>query len=108
MKIRLLKFAALGMLVPAMLLAEPVQKKTIVGVWEVKTVMAGQSQAPLLSLAMYGSDGSFNTAGGYQALPTVAAVQELGLSSAQGTADGPLRATGASNSRSTPRCGRQV
>jgi hypothetical protein len=78
MKIRLLKFAALGMLVPAMLLAEPVQKKTIVGVWEVKTVMAGQSQAPLLSLAMYGSDGSFNTAGGYQALPTVAAVQEVG------------------------------
>ena len=78
MKTRLLKFAVLGMFMPAMLLAQPVQRKTIVGVWEVKMATAGQSQSPLLCLAMYGSDGSFNTAGGYQALPPVAAVQEVG------------------------------
>jgi len=78
MKNRLLGLAAACVLIPAMLVAQAAETKTIVGVWEVKTVPAGQSQAPLLSLAMYGSDGSFNTAGGYQALPPVAAVQEVG------------------------------
>ena len=81
-----------------MLLAQPAEKKTIVGVWEVKMAPVGQSQPPLLSLAMYGSDGSFNTAGGYQALPTCSPrFRRLGPSSAQGTADGPLRATGESD-----------
>ena len=65
------------MLIPAMLLAQPAGKKKIVGVWEVKMAPAGQSQSPLLSLAMYGSDGSFTTAGGYKALPAIPAVQEV-------------------------------
>ena len=77
MKIRFLNLAALCVLIPAMLLAQPAQKKAIVGVWEVKMAPVGQSQSPQLSLAMYGSDGSFTTAGGYQVLPPIPAVQEV-------------------------------
>ena len=62
---------------PGILLAQPAEKKTIVGVWEVKTVPAGHSQPPLLSLAMYNSDGSFTTSGGYKALPAIPVVQEV-------------------------------
>jgi hypothetical protein len=53
MKTRFLNLAALCMLIPAMLLAQPAQTKTIVGVWEVKMAPVGQSQSPLLSLAMW-------------------------------------------------------
>jgi hypothetical protein len=66
------------MFIPGILLAQPAAKKTIVGVWEVKMAPAGQSQSPLLSLAMYGSDGSFTTCGGYKALASIPAVQEVG------------------------------
>jgi len=77
MKTRFLNLAALCMLIPAMLLAQPAQKKTIVGVWEVRIALAGQSESPFLSLAMYGSDGSFTTGVGYKALPPIPVVQEV-------------------------------
>jgi len=68
MKDGLIALAAVCLLIPGLLLAQPAVKKTIVGVWEVKTVPAGQSASPFLSLAIYGSDGSFTTCGGYKAL----------------------------------------
>jgi hypothetical protein len=77
MKIRLLKFFALGILTPAVLLAQPVQKKTIVGVWEVKLSLADESQSPQLSVAMFGNDGSFTAAGGNKALPPIPALQAV-------------------------------
>jgi hypothetical protein len=86
------------MFIPAVLLAQPA-KKTIVGVWEVKMAPAGQSQSPLLSLAMYGSDGSFSTCGGYKDLPPVPTVQEVGTEASPGygrwatTGDRELRLT---------------
>ena len=77
MKNRLIALAAVCLLVPGILLAQPAEKKTIVGVWEVKMAPAGQSQSPFLSLAMYGSDGSFTTGVGYKALPAIPVVQEV-------------------------------
>jgi hypothetical protein len=56
---------------------EPAGKKPLVGVWEVKVSSIGQSQSTLLSLAMYSGDGSFNTTGGYKALPSIPAVQDV-------------------------------
>ena len=84
MKIRFISLAAVWMLSPIVLLAQPAGKKTIVGVWEVKMAPVGQSQSPLLSLAMYGSDGSFTTCGGYKTLPPVPAVQEVGTEASPG------------------------
>ena len=77
MKSGLIALAAVCLLIPGILLAQPAEKKTIVGVWEVKMAPAGQSQSPFLSLAMYGSDGSFTTCGGYKALPAIPVVQEV-------------------------------
>jgi hypothetical protein len=65
-----------------MLLAQPAGKKAIVGVWEVKMAAVGQS--PQLGLAMYGSDGSFITCGGYKTLPAIPAVQEVGTEASPG------------------------
>jgi len=62
----------------SMPVGEPAGKKPLVGVWEVKVSPIGQSQSPLLSLAMYAGDGSFNTTGGYKALPSTPAVQDVG------------------------------
>jgi hypothetical protein len=74
------------------LAGEPPGKKPLVGVWEVKVSSTGQWQSPLLSLAMYGGDGSFNTTGGYKALPSIPAVQdvatEIGLGYGQWAATG--------------------
>jgi hypothetical protein len=87
------------LVIPTMLLAQPAGKKTIVGVWEVKMAPAGQSQSPFLSLAMYGSDGSFTTCGGYKALAPIPAVQEVGTEVSPGygrwaaTGDRELRLT---------------
>ena len=78
---------------------EPAGKKLLVGVWEVKVSPIGQSQSPLLSLAMYSGDGSFNTTGGYKALPSIPAVQdvatEIGLGYGQwaATSDREFRLT---------------
>src|SRR5258707_914722 len=77
MKKRFIGLAAVYMFIPAMLLAQPAGKKQLVGVWEVKEAPVEQSQSPLLSLAMFGGDGSFNTTGGYKALPSIPAVQEV-------------------------------
>ena len=65
------------MFIPAIVLAQPAAKKAIAGVWEVKMVPPEQPQPPLPSLAMYGSDGSFTTCGGYKALPAIPVVQEV-------------------------------
>jgi hypothetical protein len=76
----------------SMPLGEPAGKKPLVGVWEVKEAPIGPSQSPLLSLAMYVGDGSFNTTGGYKALPSIPAVQdvatEIGLGYGQWAATG--------------------
>ena len=96
---RFIGLAAVCMVIPAMLLAQPAAKKTIVGVWEVKMTPPGPSQPPQLSLAMFGSDGSFTTCGGYKALPPVSAVQEVGSEASPGygrwaaTGDRELRLT---------------
>jgi hypothetical protein len=78
--------------ISSMPVAEPAGKKPLVGVWEVKEAPIGQSQSPLLSLVMYGGDGSFNTTGGYKALPSIPAVQdvatEIGLGYGQWAATG--------------------
>src|SRR6516162_6357247 len=77
MKNRFIGFAGVYMLIPAMLLAQPPGKKQLVGVWAVQEAPVEQSQSPLLSLAMFGGDGSFTTGVGYKALPAVSAVQDV-------------------------------
>jgi len=48
--------------VPANLVAQSSEKKTLSGVWEVK-ISAGGVPSPLLSIAIFGQDGSFTTTG---------------------------------------------
>jgi hypothetical protein len=96
MKSRFFGWLVACLVIPTMLLAQPAEKKTIVGVWEVKMASVGQSQSPLLSLAMFGRDGSFTTAGGYQVLPLFPRFRRLRTSSAPGMADGVPRTTGRS------------
>ena len=59
MKRRFIGLAAVYMLIPAMLLAQSAGKKQLVGVWAVKEAPVEHSQSSLLSLAMFGGDGSF-------------------------------------------------
>ena len=75
-KNRFIGLAALCIFIPVVLLAQPA-KKTIVGVWDVKEAPYEQSQPSLLSLAMFGGDGSFTTGVGYKALPPIPAVQDV-------------------------------
>jgi hypothetical protein len=77
MKNRLIGFAAVCVAIPAMLVAQPNEKKQLVGVWKVEVAELGQSEFSLLSLAMFGEDGSFTTAVGYKSLPPIAAVQDI-------------------------------
>jgi hypothetical protein len=84
MKCRFIGWFVVCLIIPTMLLAQPAGKKAIVGVWEVKMAPVGQSQSPLLSLAMYGSDGSFITCGGYKTLPPIPAVQEVATEASPG------------------------
>ena len=77
MKKRFIGLAAVYILIPAVLLAQPAGKKQLVGVWEVKEAPVEQSQSPLLSLAMFGGDGSFTTGVGYKALPAISALQKV-------------------------------
>jgi hypothetical protein len=72
------------LVIPTVLLAQPAEKNTIAGVWQVKMAAAGQSKSPQLSLAMYGRDGSFTTGGGYKAVPSIPAVQEVGTEASPG------------------------
>src|SRR5271165_101247 len=87
------------LVIPTMLLALPAGRKTIVGVWEVKMKPVGQSQSPL-SLAMYGSDGSFTTCSGYKTLAPIPAVQEVASETSPGygrwaaTGDWEIQLTG--------------
>jgi hypothetical protein len=46
-----------------MLVAQAAEKKTLVGVWEVKISAGGVPPPPLLSIASFGGDGSFTTVG---------------------------------------------
>jgi len=82
MKRRFIGWLVVCLVIPTMLLAQPAGKKAIVGVWEVKMAAVGQS--PQLGLAMYGSDGSFITCGGYKTLPAIPAVQEVGTEASPG------------------------
>src|SRR6201981_1258896 len=77
MKKRFIGLAAVYILIPAVLLAQPAGKKQLVGVWEVKEAPVEQSQSPLVSLAMFGGDGSFTTGVGYKALPPIPVVQDI-------------------------------
>src|SRR5260370_34138279 len=77
MKKRFIGLAAVYMFIPAMLLAQPAGKKQLVGVWEVKEAPVEQSQSPLLSLAMFGGDGSFTTGVGFKGLPPISVVQNV-------------------------------
>src|SRR5262249_12422472 len=67
--------AAVYLPIPAMLLARPADKKQLVGVWAVKE--SPYERSPLLSLAMFGGDGSFTTGVGYKALPAISALQDV-------------------------------
>ncbi len=62
-KNRLIGLAFLYVTIPPMLVAQPAEKKTLVGVWEVKVSAGGVPPPPLLSIASFGGDGSFTTAG---------------------------------------------
>ena len=84
MKSRFIGWLVACLVIPTMLLAQAAAKKTIGGVWEVKMASVGQSQSPLLSLAMYGSDGSFTTCGGYKTLFPIPAVQEVATEASPG------------------------
>src|ERR1700757_2798588 len=92
MKKRFIGLAAVYLLIPAMLVAQPAGKNQLVGVWAVKESPYGQSQSPLLSLAMFGGDGSFITGVGYKALPAISALQ--GVATELGHGYGRWAATG--------------
>jgi hypothetical protein len=77
MKKRFIGLAAMYILIPAMLLAQPAGKKQLEGVWAVKASPVGQSQSPRLSLAMFSRDGSFTTVVGYKTLPPIPVVQSV-------------------------------
>src|SRR5262245_5288670 len=77
MKNRLFGLVAVGMLIPAVLLAQPAGKKQLVGVWAVREAQVRQSQPPVLSLASFRGDGSCINCVGYKALPAIAALQEV-------------------------------
>jgi hypothetical protein len=62
-KNRLIGLAFLLVTIPTMLVAQPAEKKALVGVWEVKISAGGGPAQPLLSIASFGGDGSFSTAG---------------------------------------------
>lgn len=51
------------MTIPVILVAQPAEKKTLVGVWEVKIAAGGMPPPPLVSIAIFSGDGSFSTTG---------------------------------------------
>ena len=59
----LIRLAVLCVTISVMLVAQAAEKKTLVGVWEVKISAGGGPPQPLLSIASFGGDGSFTTAG---------------------------------------------
>jgi hypothetical protein len=77
MKSRFIASTAVCMFVPVTLFAQPARRTQLVGVWAVKEAPVGQSQSPLLSVAMFSADGSFTTAVGYKALPAIRAIEDV-------------------------------
>jgi len=77
MKNSFLGWAAVCMVIPAVLLAQPAGKKELVGVWAVREAPVGQAQPYVLSLATFRADGSCINCVGYKALPAMAALQEV-------------------------------
>src|ERR1700730_18588497 len=65
----LIGLAFLCVTIPLMLVAQPAEKKALVGVWEVKISAGGGPPQPLLSIASFGGDGGFTTAGNTQLSP---------------------------------------
>ena len=59
----LIGLAVLCVTIPVMLVAQAAEKKTLVGVWEVKISAGGVQPPPLLSIAIFDGDGSFTTIG---------------------------------------------
>ena len=59
----LIGLAVLCMTIPVIVVAQPAEKKTLVGVWEVKIAAGGVPPPPLLSIAIFSGDGSFATTG---------------------------------------------
>ena len=59
----LIGLAFLSMTIPLTLVAQTAEKKALVGVWEVKISAGGGPTQPLLSIAIFGGDGSFSTTG---------------------------------------------
>jgi hypothetical protein len=59
----LIGLAVLCLTIPLMLVAQAAGNKTLVGVWEVKISAGGLPPPPLLSIAIFGGDGSFTTNG---------------------------------------------
>ena len=63
MKNGFIGLAVLYTTIPGVLVARPAEKNTLVGVWEVKISAGGVPPPPLLSIAIFGGDGSFTTTG---------------------------------------------
>jgi hypothetical protein len=61
--------AFFGVTITLTLVAQPAEKKTLLGVWEVKIAAGGGPPAPLLSIASFGGDGSFTTTGNTKFAP---------------------------------------
>jgi hypothetical protein len=78
MRKRFIGLAAVYMLIPAMLLGQPAGKKELVGVWAAKEAPVEQSQSPLLSLAMFGGEGSFTNGRWIQGASTCSRGSGLG------------------------------
>jgi hypothetical protein len=55
--------AVLYTAIPGLLVAGPAEKNTLVGVWELKISAGGVPPPPLLSIAIFGGDGSFTATG---------------------------------------------
>ena len=91
-KNRLIGLAFLCVTIPLMLVAQPAEKKTLLGVWEVKISAGGVPPPPLLSIASFGGDGSFTTAGNTSFRKAL-----VRMSVGPDTAAGPKRATECSN-----------
>jgi hypothetical protein len=55
------RFVIFCITVSVVLTAQAAEKKTLAGVWEIKVSAGGGAPTPLLSIAIFGGDGSFTT-----------------------------------------------
>ena len=68
-----LNLVFLCLIIPAILVAQPAGNTTLAGVWGVKVSASGGPPTPLLSIALFSSDGSFSTSGSSNiSLPPIA------------------------------------